>query len=265
MPNKTVRVLFIGDVVGEPGRRIIARSLPDVVSRNSIDCVIANVENAAGGFGITPKIADELFALGINVMTGGNHLWDKKEILGYLEKERRLLRGANYPDGVPGAGSLLWEVPSHVTVGVLHLIGRVFMAPLDCPFRVGRREVESLRTHTPIIVVDFHAEATSEKMAIGWYLAGSVSAVIGTHTHIQTADERILPGGTAYITDVGMTGPTESVIGIRREIALERFLTQTPKRLETASGPSRLSAVMIEIDSVEGRALSIQRMAMSEE
>src|SRR5687768_12653428 len=194
-----MKILFIGDIMGEPGRRAIARRLPKVVAQHSVDLVIGNGENAAGGFGITPELAHELFELGLSVITLGNHAWDKKEIVEYIRHEHRLLRPANYPDGVPGAGSVVVETPGGIRVAVLQLMGRAYMPTLDCPFQVAHREVERLKRETPTIVVDMHAEATSEKMAMGYYLDGEVSAVVGTHTHVQTADEQILPKGTAYL------------------------------------------------------------------
>lgn len=255
-----MKILFIGDIIGEPGRNTVARLLPQVRNQYDIEMVIANGENAAAGFGITPKIAQDLFELGIDVITSGNHIWDKKEVMEYLGREPRLLRPANYPGGAPGAGSFIWEADSGERVGVLNLSGRVFMTPIDCPFQVGKKEVARLREKTDIVIVDFHAEATSEKVAFGWYMDGQVTAVIGTHTHVQTADEQILPNGTACITDVGMTGPTDSVIGIRTEIALEKFLTGTPKRFEIAKGPTVFNAVVVAVDGKYGAAKKIERI-----
>ncbi len=257
-----MKVLFVGDITGEAGREVLSNLLPKVVERYKIDFIIANGENAAAGFGITPKIAEELFRLGVHVITTGNHVWDKKEIIGHLSKEKRLLRPANYPDGVEGFGKILLDTDTGDRVGVLHLMGRVFMIPIDCPFRCAKREIEELKRETNIIVVDFHAEATSEKIAMGWFLDGEVSAVIGTHTHVQTADERILPQGTAYLTDVGMTGPIDSVIGIKKESIIDKFLTQTPRRFETANGPAFLSCVIIDIDPDNGKAKNIQRLQL---
>ena len=199
-------ILVVGDVVGSSGRDILIRRLPDITEEYRIDLAVVNGENAAGGFGITPKIADELFRTGVHVITTGNHVWDKREVMDYITGESRLLRPANYPAGVPGSGSVVVGLGRGLKVAVLNLMGRVFMPGTDCPFQVGRREVENLRRETPLIVVDLHAEATSEKSAVGWYLDGNVTAVVGTHTHVQTADEQILPGGTAFISDVGMTG-----------------------------------------------------------
>ena len=258
-----MKILFIGDIIGEPGRNTVARLLPQIKVQYDIEMVIANGENAAAGFGITPKIAQDLFELGIDVITSGNHIWDKKEVMEYLGKEPRLLRPANYPGGAPGGGSFIWEADSGERVGVLNLSGRVFMTPIDCPFQIGKKEVARLKEKTDIVIVDFHGEATSEKVAFSWYMDGQVTAVIGTHTHVQTADERILPNGTASITDVGMTGPTDSVIGIRTEIALEKFLTGTPKRFEIAKGPTVFNAVVVTVDGKYGAAKKIERINMS--
>jgi metallophosphoesterase (TIGR00282 family) len=243
---------------------MVCQQLLPLVQQHNVDLVIANGENSAGGFGITPRIAEELFHVGVHVITLGNHTWDKKEIIDFLPKEARLLRPANYPEGTPGAGQIVVTTATGERIGVLHLVGRVFMAPLDCPFRRAKNELELLKAHTKVRVVDFHAEATSEKMAMGWYLDGEVSAVVGTHTHVQTADEQILPRGTAYITDAGMTGPINSVIGMNREIVIERFITQIPKRLEPAAGPGQLSGVIVEVNQQTGRALSIRRILIQE-
>jgi hypothetical protein len=238
----------------------VAKLVPKLVEERGVELVIGNAENAAGGFGVTPDIARELFKVGVHVLTSGNHIWDKKEIIPYIKDEPRLLRPANYPKAVPGAGSVIVSTGKGEKVGVLQLMGRVSMPTLDCPFRVGRHEVEALRREVRIIIVDMHAEATSEKMAMGWYLDGEVSGVFGTHTHVQTADERILPKGTAYLTETGMTGPTESVIGITKEIAIEKFLTQMPRRFEVAPGPCILSAVLLDVDPLAGKAVSLERM-----
>ena len=245
--------------MGEPGRRAIARTLHKVVAQHAVDLVIGNGENVAGGFGITPELAHELFEMGLSVITTGNHAWDKKEIIEFIQHEPRLLRPANYPDGVPGRGSIVVETPGGERLGVLQVMGRAYMPTLDCPFQVARREVARLKTETRAIMVDMHAEATSEKMAMGHFLDGEVAAVVGTHTHVQTADEQILPKGTAYITDIGMTGPIHSVIGIKKELAIEKFLTGMPRRFEVASGPAVLSAVLVELDGAVGKAISIQR------
>ncbi|MEW6543145.1 MAG: TIGR00282 family metallophosphoesterase [Nitrospirota bacterium] len=259
-----MKVLFIGDIVGEPGRRAIARTLPRVVAQHGVDLVVGNGENVAGGFGITPELAGELFDLGLSVITTGNHAWDKKEIVEFIGREPRLLRPANYPDGAPGRGSLVVETAGGERLAVLQLMGRVYMPSLDCPFQAARREVAKLKAETRAIIVDMHAEATSEKMAMGHFLDGDVTAVVGTHTHVQTADEQILPKGTAYLTDIGMTGPVHSVIGIRKELAIEKFLTQMPRRFEVASGPAVFSAALIELDGAIGKAVSIQRLRIPE-
>ena len=224
---------------------------------------MANGENSAGGFGITQEIAEELFSLGIQVLTSGNHVWDKKEITPYLTKQDRLLRPANYPEGNVGFGSVVISTAGAGKAAVLNLEGRVFMSNLEDPFRAAVREIEKLNEQTPVVIVDFHAEATSEKVALAWHLDGKASAVIGTHTHVQTADERVLPGGTAFITDVGMTGPTDSVIGVKKEQAIGRFLYQTPHRFEIPKGPTHLDAVIIDIDSSTGRAKSIERIHLT--
>lgn len=255
-----MRVLFFGDVVGKSGRDVLAARLPRLRRELQADVVVVNGENAAAGFGITPAIAADLFRLGADVITLGNHAWDKREIATYIDGEPRLLRPLNFPPGTPGFGSALVEArPCPVAVICLH--GRVFFPfYLDDPFRAADAEVERLRAKTPVIIVDFHAEATSEKVAMGWHLDGRVSAVIGTHTHVQTADDQILPGGTAYLTDVGMCGPWQSVIGVEKDLALERFRTQMPVRLEAAKGPAVLAAAVIDVDPATGRALRIQRI-----
>jgi 2',3'-cyclic-nucleotide 2'-phosphodiesterase len=255
-----VKVLFIGDIFGEPGRRALARAVPRLVAQRQIDIVIGNGENAAGGFGITPELAEELFDLGLAVITTGNHAWDKKEILDYFPRERRLLRPANYPSGVPGNGSVVVESAGGEQLGVLQLMGRAYMPTLDCPFQVAKKELAALKKRTVAVIVDMHAEATSEKMAMGHYLDGEVIAVVGTHTHVQTADDQILPKGTAYMTDIGMTGPLHSVIGVKKELAIEKFLTGMPRRFEVASGPSVFCAVLLELDARLGKALSIERI-----
>jgi len=257
-----VKVLFIGDIFGEPGRRALARAVPRLVGQRQIDIVIGNGENAAGGFGITPELAEELFDLGLAVITTGNHAWDKKEILDYFPREPRLLRPANYPSGVPGNGSVVVESAGGEQLGVLQLMGRAYMPTLDCPFQVAKKELAALKKRTVAVIVDMHAEATSEKMAMGHYLDGEVVAVVGTHTHVQTADDQILPKGTAYVTDIGMTGPLHSVIGVKKELAIEKFLTGMPRRFEVASGPSVFCAVLLELDARLGKALSIERIRL---
>ncbi len=255
-----MKVLFIGDIFGEPGRRALARAVPRLVAQRQIDIVIGNGENVAGGFGITPELAEELFDLGLAVITTGNHAWDKKEILDYFPREPRLLRPANYPSGVPGNGSVVVESAGGEQLGVLQLMGRAYMPTLDCPYQVAKKELAALKKRTVAVIVDMHAEATSEKMAMGHYLDGEVVAVVGTHTHVQTADDQILPKGTAYLTDIGMTGPLHSVIGVKKELAIEKFLTGMPRRFEVASGPSVFCAVLLELDARLGKALSIERI-----
>ena len=255
-----MKVLYIGDIIGDPGRRAISRTLHKVVAQHGVDLVIGNGENAAGGFGITPELAHELFDMGLSVITTGNHVWDRKEILDFIKHEPRLLRPANYPEGAPGKGSVVVETAAGEKLAVVQVMGRIYMPmQMDCPFQTAKREVARLKAETRAIIVDIHAEASSEKMAMGHYLDGEVTAVVGTHTHVQTADEQILPQGTAYLTDIGMTGPIHSVIGIRKELAIEKFITQMPRRFEVASGPAVLSAVLIELDGRTGKAVGIQR------
>jgi metallophosphoesterase (TIGR00282 family) len=257
------RLLFIGDIVGRPGRELVRKGLNGLRSYHQIDLVIANAENAAAGFGITRDIGDELLDTGIDVMTSGNHIWDKKEAIEYIGAESRLLRPLNYPAGVPGNGSYVARAQNGESVGVLNLMGRVFMNNIDDPFATALPAIESLQARARIIFVDFHAEATSEKVAMGWHLDGRVTAVVGTHTHVQTADDRILPKGTAYLTDVGMTGPHDSVIGVEVEPALSRCRTGMPARFVTATGNPRLHAVVVEADETTGRATEIERLSYS--
>jgi metallophosphoesterase (TIGR00282 family) len=257
MPDKFV-FLAIGDIVGRPGRKALKRHLLSLCQKYNPSLIIANGENAAGGVGITEKIGRELFAQ-VDVLTSGNHIWDKKEAIPYLEDEPKLLRPANYPSPNPGKGSYIYKDVNGIEVGILNLQGRVFMEPLDCPFRVAEREIKKIRETTPIIIVDFHAEATSEKQALGWFLDGKVTAVIGTHTHVVTADERILPNGTAYITDIGMVGGLNSVIGIRRDQGVQRFLTARPQRFEPEKEGMIFAALIVEADIETGRALSIRK------
>lgn len=252
-------VLCIGDIFGEPGRKALAHFLPRLRGELEVDLVVANVENAAAGFGITPALARGFLDGGVDVMTSGNHIWDRKEILEYIVKENLLLRPANYPVGTPGVGSIVVKAGAE-RVGVLNLQGRAFMPAIDCPFRRADEEVARLHGETPIIVVDMHGEATSEKQAMGWYLDGRVSAVVGTHSHVQTADERVLPGGTAFITDLGLTGPIDSVIGVEKSLALQRFLTGMPNRFEPAKGRTRLQGAVIRVDPAAGRAVAIERI-----
>jgi 2',3'-cyclic-nucleotide 2'-phosphodiesterase len=258
-----MRILFIGDIFGRPGREIVRRALPALIERESLDFVIANVENAAAGFGITGDIAETILSYGVDAMTTGNHVWDKKEVLDYIPRQLKLLRPANFPAGVPGRGSYLGRTRTGEPIGVLNIMGRIFMQPLDDPFAVVLKEIDALRAKTRVILVDFHAEATSEKVAMAWHLDGRVTGVFGTHTHVQTADDRILPKGTAAITDAGMTGPHDSVIGVVTEAALGRFLTSMPAKFEPASGPARLNGVIVTADQATGRATSIARLNLS--
>jgi metallophosphoesterase (TIGR00282 family) len=258
-----IRVLFVGDIMGGPGRRSVAAHLDGLVDRERIDFVVANVENAAGGFGLTAAVLQELEELPVDVWTSGNHVWDKKEGVPLLEAHPALLRPANYPDGNPGRGWCIEESAGGVPVAVVNLQGQAFMAPIDNPFRVADRvleEIRSARDDVRVILVDMHAEATSEKQAMGWYLDGRVTAVLGTHTHVPTADERILPQGTAFQTDVGMTGPYESVIGMRPEKVLERFLYNTPRPFEPAKRDLQLRGAIVDADETTGRAVAIQRV-----
>jgi len=261
---RTPRILFVGDIVGRPGRDLIKHGLSPIVDHHRVDLVIANAENAAAGFGITREIGDQLLDAGVDVMTSGNHIWDKREALDYIGAEPRLLRPANYPSGAPGNGSFLARARDGASVGTINVMGRVFMPNTDDPFAVVLKEVDALKSRgARIILVDFHAEATSEKLAMGWHLDGKVTAVIGTHTHVQTADERILPRGTAYLTDAGMTGPHDSIIGIEIEPVLNRFLTALPAKFETATGNPRLNGVVVEADEQTGRALHVERISYS--
>ena len=258
-----VKILFIGDIIGKPGREALSRELHRIVDRHMVDLVIANGENAAGGFGLTQETAQDLFKCGIQMITSGNHIWDKKDSLEYINRETRIVRPANYPEGTPGRGATVIKTPGGVKIGILNLEGRVFMNNLDCPFRCADREIAKLKEETPIIFVDFHAEATSEKASLGWYLDGRVSAVIGTHTHVQTADERILTDGTAYMTDAGMTGAFDSVIGVKKEEAIQKFVTQRPSKFEVAKKDLRINAVVIEVNETTGHALSIERINLA--
>ena len=255
----SMRILFIGDIVGAPGRRIVVERLEDIIGNEQADLVIANGENSASGFGITPRLTEELLSAGIEVLSGGNHIWDRKEILDFIPREPRLLRPANFPAASPGKGLFRGTSRQGIPYAVLCLQGRIFMASNEDPFATADRELASLDPETKVILVDIHAEATSEKQAMGWYLDGRVSAVVGTHTHVPTADERILPNGTAYITDVGMTGPHDSVIGMEKGPIIKRFLDGLPARFEVATGDIQMNAVLIEVDSLSGRAVSIAR------
>lgn len=255
-----MRLLLIGDVVGRIGRRAVKVNLAELRREFNLDFVIANGENAAGGAGITRETAQELFSYGVDVLTMGNHVWNVKAAFDYIDHEKRIVRPANYPPGSPGTGFNVFETRQKVKIGVINLAGRVFLQSLDCPFRMADEAVAKIKKITNIIVIDFHAETTSEKAAMGWYLAGRVSAVVGTHTHVQTADERILPGGTAYITDLGMTGPYNSVIGIKKETAINKFISQIPQRFEVANGPYQFNAAIVDIDDYTGEASSIVRI-----
>lgn len=265
-----MRILFVGDVFGHAGRRIVREHLPHIIQEQVVDLVVVNVENAAGGFGVTPEIAESIFDLGAHVLTTGNHVWDKREIIDYMQsvladnhdRPRRLLRPANYPQGCPGHGLYEGTLPSGQTYAVIHLQGRIFMPSLEDPFRTADSLLK--RIHSKVVFVDFHAEATSEKVALGWYLDGKVTGVIGTHTHVPTADERILPGGTAYQTDAGMSGPYDSVIGVEKEQVLARFLTGMPAKFDAAKGDPRICATLIECDGDTGRARSIRRLMLGE-
>ena len=259
-----MKLLFIGDIVGRPGRDLVRTGLAAIVARYGIDFVIANGENAAAGFGITREIGEQLFSYGIEVMTSGNHIWDKKEVLDYIQREPRLLRPANFPAGAPGSGAFLATAANGVKVGVVNVMGRVFLASIDDPFTTATREVARLKAEgAQVVFVDVHAEVTSEKIARGWYLDGAATAVVGTHTHVQTADEQVLPKGTAYLTDVGMTGPHDGVIGVEKAPVIAKFLSGLPARFETASGDPRLNAVVITADATTGRATGIERLSLS--
>jgi len=256
-----MKLLFVGDIFASAGRRILADHLEDIAATNAIDLAIANAENSAGGFGVTPAIAEELLALGLDVLTTGNHVWDKREVYDYLNRQPRVLRPANYPDA-PGSGVVTVRARNGVECAVLNLQGRTYMPNTDCPFRKADQILASLDPAVKVRFLDFHAEVTSEKMAMGWYLDGRVSAVIGTHTHIPTADSRILPGGTAYQTDCGMTGPYGSIIGVQTDLVLQRFLTALPVRLEASKEMPELHAVILDIDEATGKARSIRRHAI---
>jgi 2',3'-cyclic-nucleotide 2'-phosphodiesterase len=265
-----LRILFVGDIFGSAGRRIVREHLPHVITERGADLVIINAENAAGGFGVTPAIADDLFDLGAHVLTTGNHVWDKRELIDYVqsapadshERARRVIRPANYVAGTPGYGVYEGELPSGQSYAVMNLQGRVFMSACDDPFRTADSLLAKIKSK--VIVVDFHAEATSEKIAMGWYLDDRVTAVLGTHTHVPTADDRVLPGGTAYQTDVGMSGPYDSVIGVEKEQVLHRFLTGMPAKFDAAKGDPRMAATLIECDGKTGRAVSTQRLLLGE-
>ncbi len=257
-----MKVIFLGDIIGKPGRNALARKLDILIRENEADIVIANGENAAGGIGISPGTCDSLFEMGVDMVTSGNHIFKKKEIIDYLDLEPRLLKPANYPPGTPGKGYYIFEVEKlgGLKVAVINICGRVFVENLDCPFRTIDRILEYIKEKTQVIIVDIHAEVTSEKVAMGWFLDGRVSAVIGTHTHIQTADERVLPGGTAYITDTGMVGSRDSVIGVKKENIIKRFLTQMPQQFTVAKEDVWINGVVIDIDEKSGKARQIIRI-----
>tara|TARA_Y100000588_G_scaffold394836_1_gene517706 strand:- start:871 stop:1659 length:789 start_codon:yes stop_codon:yes gene_type:complete len=255
-----VKILFVGDIYGRAGRRAASEVVPQLMTEYSVDFCIINGENAAGGFGITENIGKKLHAYGADVITTGNHVWDQKSGVPYIQSGDRILRPANYPPSVGGIGSGVYEARNGRFVGVVNIQGRTGLRPVDCPFRIGRRLVDELKKETPIVFVDFHAEATSEKIAMGWYLDGRASVVIGTHTHVQTADETVLPGGTAYMTDSGMTGPHDSVIGAEKEAVIQQFLDRMPTRYEPAEGDVKLCGAMIDVDPKSGRATAIERL-----
>jgi hypothetical protein len=258
MPD-SIKILFIGDIVGKTGRKALVKFLPELKSRYEIDLTIANCENAAGGLGLTEKVGLELLEH-VDVLTSGNHIWQKKEAIPFLEKNDRVIRPANFPPGNPGKGFTVFHDKKGNKIVILNLQGRIFMEPIDCPFQVADRELENLSKISPVIIVDFHAEATSEKQALGWYLDGRISALIGTHTHVPTADERILPNGTAYLTDVGMVGGFDSVIGIKKEIALKRLITAIPHKFEVDKGRKIFSSVYLEINALNGKTLDIKKI-----
>ena len=260
-----LRLLFLGDIVGRTGRELVRKGLASLVEHYRIDLVVANAENAAAGRGITREIGDQLIGWGVDVMTSGNHIWAQRETADYIGAETRLLRPANFPPGVPGNGSYLARTAAGRPVGVINVMGRVFMQNIDDPFTRVLEEINGLRARTRVILVDFHAEATSEKVAMGWHLDGRVTAVVGTHTHVQTADEQILPGGTAYLTDAGMTGPHDGVIGVEKNAVIDKFLRGMPVRMETATGNPRVNGIVIAADEATGKAISIERLSFSAE
>lgn len=258
-PFPPLRILFVGDIVGKPGRSAFCALAPEIRRRHAVQFAIANCENSAAGFGVIPETARELLDGGADCLTSGNHIWKRREIFDYIDREPRLLRPANYPDGAPGRGVGMYVVDGR-EVAVVNLMGRAHMDPVECPFRAFDQIHDVLKERTPIILVDFHAETTSEKIAFSYHVDGRASAVIGTHTHVMTADETVLPGGTGFLCDVGMTGPTEGVIGVERAAVIRKFMTQMPVRFEVAAGPAAVSAVLIEIDAATGRALTLTRI-----
>lgn len=259
-----MNLLFVGDIFASPGRSIVAEHLQRIVAEEHIDLALANAENAAGGFGITPMIAEELFSCGLDVLTSGNHIWDKKEIYEYLCRQPRLLRPANYPSDLPGKGVYVAEARDGARCAVINLQGRTYMPATECPFRKADQILQALAPSVKVRIVDFHAELTSEKMAMGWHLDGRVSGVFGTHTHIPTADTRILENGTAYQTDVGMTGPYDSVIGVQKDIVIRRFLTAMPVRMEAAKRGAELHAAILSVDEETGKATSVRRYSIEQ-
>ena len=257
--TEIMNILIVGDINGKAGRRAVKELLPTVKKKYDIDFCVANAENAAGGFGLTSEISSKIFSYGVDVITMGNHTWDNKDLEGHIKSELRIIRPLNYPPGNPGCGSIILDI-KNTKIAVINLTGRVFMGNFDCPFRTVEEELKRFKKDNPIVIVDFHAEATSEKIALGWFLDGKASAVIGTHTHVQTSDDRVLPGGTAYITDVGMTGAHDSVIGIKKELAIKKFLTQMPVKFEVASGDVRLNALFVQINIKDNKAEKIIRI-----
>jgi 2',3'-cyclic-nucleotide 2'-phosphodiesterase len=255
-----MRILFLGDVVGKPGRQAVCSLLPRLIHREQLALVIANCENVAAGAGVDPHSALELLDAGVDVLTSGNHVWRRKEVIEFVDSDRRMVRPANFPPSVPGRGWTVRETPDGTPVAVVNLIGRVFMDSVDCPFQMIDTLLPELRARARVIIVDMHAETTSEKGAMGWFLAGKVSAVLGSHTHVQTADERVLPGGTAFISDVGMCGPTDSVIGVKKELVVRRFLTHMPVKFEVAGGPTVVQGALVDVDAESGKAESIRRL-----
>ena len=259
-----MKILFIGDIVGNVGRKMVEEHLSQLIATYQVDFCAANCENAAGGMGVTPSIVEDFFKMGLHVMTSGNHIWNKKEILDYLDSQTCLLRPANYPPEAPGKGSVVCAAPGGGKIAVINLQGRIFMDPIDCPFKAADRELNRLQSQAKVILVDMHAETTSEKAALAWYLDGKVSAVVGTHTHVTTADEKILPRGTAFISDIGMTGPVDSIIGTEKGSVLRRFLTQIPQRFNPAKGPGQLNSILLDIDASTGRARDIIRLKVDQ-
>lgn len=256
-----MNILVIGDIVGKPGRRALRTLLSGIQREYDIAFTIANAENAAGGKGLTKDVMDEIFSYGVNVLTMGNHVWDNRDIFSFIDDEFRLIRPINYPGYCPGQGFHIYTASFNKKIAVINALGRVFLPSLDCPFQAVDKILPELRKHSDCIIIDFHAEATSEKLAFAYYFDGKVTAVLGTHTHVQTADETILPAGTAYITDLGMTGPNDSILGMKKEYVIERFLTQRPTRFEVAKGPAQFQGVVLEIDDSTDKVVSIKRVS----